>query len=81
MSRLNNDQKLKKAHKDVQNLGAIASTILTIEIIDALERRLDDLKASGEEANILFTSGQVKTVLNTYLNVVNPEREKMYATE
>ena len=32
MSRLNNDQKLRKAHKDVQNLGAIASTILTIEI-------------------------------------------------
>lgn len=79
MKGLNNDQKLKKGHKDVQNLGAIASTILTIEIIDALERRLDDLNASGEEANILFSTGQVKTVLNTYLNVVNPERQKMYA--
>ena len=79
MKGLNNDQKLKKGHKDVQNLGAIASTILTIEIIDALERRLDDLNASGEEANILFSTGQIKTVLNTYLNVVNPERQKMYA--
>jgi hypothetical protein len=81
MSRLNNDQKLRKAHKDVQNLGAIASTILTIEIAEALERRLDDLKASGEGANILFSTGQVKTVLNTYLNTANPERQKMYATE
>tara|TARA_R110002020_G_scaffold401509_1_gene611759 strand:- start:230 stop:475 length:246 start_codon:yes stop_codon:yes gene_type:complete len=81
MSTLNNDQKLRKAHKDVQNLGAIASTILTIEIADALERRVDELNESSPEANMLFTSEQAKEVLNTYLNVMNPEREKMYVTE
>jgi len=81
MSRLNNDQKLRKAHKDVQNLGAIASTILTIEIADALERRLDALNESGAQSFGLFSAEQVKTVLHTYLNTANPEREKMYVTD
>ena len=79
MKRLDNDQKLRKGHKDVQNMGAIASTILTIEIIDALERRLDDLNASEDTSNGFINTRQIKTVLNTYLNVVNPERQKMYA--
>ncbi len=79
MSRLNNDQKLKRGHKDVQNMGAIASTILTIEIIDALERRLDVLNASEDTSNGFINTSQIKTVLNTYLNVVNPDRQKMYA--
>jgi len=79
MTRKNNDQRLRKGHKDVQNLGVIASTILTIEIADALERRLDVLNASEDASNGLYDTGQIKTVLNTYLKVVNPERKKMYA--
>ncbi len=79
MSRLNNDQKLKRGHKDVQNMGAIASTILMMEIADALERRLDVLNASEDTSNGFINTSQIKTVLNTYLNVVNPDRQKMYA--
>lgn len=75
MSRLNNDQKLRKGHKDVQNMGAIASTILTIEIIDALERRLEEFE-SDTPVKHFFTSGQIKEVLNTYLNVLNPDRDE-----
>ncbi len=79
MSRLNNDQKLKRGHKDVQDMGAIASTILMMEIADALERRLDVLNASEDTSNGFINTSQIKTVLNTYLNVVNPDRQKMYA--
>lgn len=79
---MNNTQRLRKGPKEVQNLGPIADTILLIEMADALERRLDEVKeshASGETSNGLFTTGQIITVLNTYLDVINPERQKMYA--
>ena len=75
---MDNTKKLKKGHKDVQNLGVIADTILLIEIADALERRLKEFE-SGEPVLHFFSPSQVKTVLNTYLDVINPERQRMYA--
>lgn len=64
---LNNDQMIKKANKDVRDLGVIASTILTIEIQELIHRRIEEL-SQGEQNNNLVHSGSVIKILETYLN-------------
>jgi len=65
---LNNDQMIKKANKDVRDLGVIASTILTIEIQELIHRRIEEL-TQGEQNNNLVAPSAVIKVLETYLNV------------
>ena len=40
MAYLNNDQRLKKAHKNVRELGNIASTIIVIELTEMINGRI-----------------------------------------
>tara|TARA_R100001369_G_scaffold88549_1_gene125189 strand:+ start:1687 stop:1914 length:228 start_codon:yes stop_codon:yes gene_type:complete len=63
---LNNDQLIKKANKDVRELGTVASTILTIEIQSLVARRIAELKNGAENINI-FHPTQINKVLETYL--------------
>jgi len=70
--RLNNDQALRKAHKNVQNLGAIASTVLTVEIEALLSRRISELKKDSKQyphCNIVHKDA-ILEVLNLYLNTI-----------
>ena len=63
---LNNDQLIKKANKNVRELGQVASTILTIEIQSLVARRIAELKNGAENINI-FHPTQINKVLETYL--------------
>jgi hypothetical protein len=44
MSNLNNDQRIRKGHKEVQALGMTASTILLFELQNMLENRRIEVK-------------------------------------
>jgi len=68
MKRLNNDQMIRKANKDVRELGIVASTILTIEIQSLVARRIKELNNGAENINI-FHPTQINQVLETYLSV------------
>ena len=69
MKHLNNDQMIKKANKNVRELGWIASTVLTIEIQSLIKRRIKEL-SDNEECNInLKPTNTVIKVLETYLEV------------
>jgi|TARA_R100000329_G_scaffold148927_1_gene138528 hypothetical protein len=77
--RLNNDQALRKAHKDVQSLGILASTILTMELTQLVEFRLKQIQAFEDDLNLdtqlnPFVSNEaVKNVLLTYYNTINQQ--------
>jgi hypothetical protein len=43
MSNLNNDQRIRKGHKEVQALGMTASTVLLFEFQNMLENRLIEI--------------------------------------
>tara|TARA_R110000737_G_scaffold54137_2_gene76249 strand:+ start:1236 stop:1469 length:234 start_codon:yes stop_codon:yes gene_type:complete len=64
---LDNDQMIKKANKDVRDLGMIASTVLTMEIQKLIHRRIEEL-TQGEQNNSLVHSSTVIKILETYLN-------------
>tara|TARA_R110002051_G_C8364180_1_gene442395 strand:+ start:42 stop:266 length:225 start_codon:yes stop_codon:yes gene_type:complete len=68
---LNNDQMIKKANKDVRDLGMIASTVLTIEIQSLVKRRINELKDDGTNINLVNPNTIIK-VLETYLTPFNP---------
>ena len=44
MKNLNNDQRIRKGHKDVQELGTTASTILAFEFQNLLTKRIQEVK-------------------------------------
>jgi len=44
MKKLNNDQRIRKGHKDVQELGTTASTILAFEFQTLLTQRIQEVK-------------------------------------
>ena len=44
MNHLNNDQRIRKAHKNVQNLGTTASTILALELHQVINERIEEVK-------------------------------------
>lgn len=69
---LNNDQLIKKANKNVRELGQVASTILTIEIQSLVARRIAELSNGAENINI-FHPKQIKDVLKTYLQTFKTE--------
>ena len=60
MKHLNNDQRIRKAHKDVQNLGTTASTILAFEFQNMLQNRLVEIN-EVIKANESSTSKEVYT--------------------
>ena len=66
MKTLNNDQRLKKAHKDVREMGVIASTVLLVEIESLVKRRIVELNAGEDNIN-LANNQSVVNVLETFL--------------
>ena len=44
MKKLNNDQRIRKGHKDVQELGTTASTILAFEFQTLLTQRIQEIE-------------------------------------
>tara|TARA_R110000803_G_C11932237_1_gene315579 strand:+ start:42 stop:257 length:216 start_codon:yes stop_codon:yes gene_type:complete len=71
---MNNDQRLKKAHKDVCNLGNIASTILVIELTEMINKRIESVRNSSEHfgANPLVNNNSVIHLLETFINPLKP---------
>ena len=73
MAYLNNDQRLKKAHKDVRELGNIASTILIIELTEMINTRIESVKNAPAQpcANPLVSNRAVIQLLETFINPLN----------
>tara|TARA_R110002050_G_scaffold73060_5_gene157333 strand:+ start:1509 stop:1733 length:225 start_codon:yes stop_codon:yes gene_type:complete len=70
MAYLNNDQRLKKAHKDVRQLGNIASTILIVELTEMINARIQSVKDAPTQpcANPLVSNKAVIELLETFIN-------------
>lgn len=64
---MNTDQMIKKANKNVRELGVVASTVLTIEIQSLIKRRIAELNNGAENINILNATS-VEKVLKSYLS-------------
>lgn len=72
MKSLNNDQRIKKAHKDVRELGNIASTILVIELNQIINERIELIKTAPEHhSNSLVSNKAVIQLLETFINPLN----------
>jgi len=73
MAYLNNDQRLKKAHKDVRGLGNIASTILIVELTEMINTRIESIKDAPAQpcANPLVSNTAVIQLLETFINPLN----------
>ena len=73
MANLNNDQRLRKAHKEVRELGAIASTILCIELTEIINARIKSIKNAPAQpcANPLVSNTAVIQLLETFINPLN----------
>ena len=63
MNHLNNDQRLRKAHKNVQNLGTIASTILAFELQLIIKERISQIKDVIKQNESATASEPTKTEL------------------
>jgi len=70
---LNNDQRIKRGHKDVKCLGTIASTILVIELQQLIEQRVKEVQKikSGTRVNPFVSNQAVVKVLETFINPIN----------
>ena len=68
---MNNDQMIKKANKNVRELGVVASTVLTIEIQSLIKRRIVELDNGAENINPFVHYTKVQKVLQTYLSAFN----------
>tara|TARA_R110000772_G_scaffold123166_2_gene229393 strand:+ start:164 stop:388 length:225 start_codon:yes stop_codon:yes gene_type:complete len=70
MAYLNNDQRLKKAHKEVRELGNIASTILIVELTEMINARIQSVKDAPAQpcANPLVSNNAVIELLETFIN-------------
>ena len=73
MASLNNDQRLKKAHKNVRELGNIASTILVIELTQIINERIELIKNTPVTpgVNPLVSNKAVIQLLETFINPLN----------
>ena len=73
MAYLNNDRRLKKAHKDVRGLGNIASTILIVELTEMINTRIESIKDAPAQpcANPLVSNTAVIQLLETFINPLN----------
>ncbi len=70
---LDNDQRIKRGHKDVKGLGTLASTILVIELQQLIEQRLKKVQkiTSGARVNPFVSNQAVVKVLKTFINPIN----------
>ena len=73
MANLNNDQRIKKAHKNVRELGNIASTILVIELTEMINERIELINNAPVSpcANPLVSNKAVIQLLETFINPLN----------
>jgi hypothetical protein len=73
MAYLNNDQRLKKAHKNVRELGNIASTILVIELTEMINGRIKSINNApvSPGANPLVSNRAVVELLETFIKPLN----------
>lgn len=69
---LNNDQRIKRGHKDVKGLGTLASTILVIELQQLIEQRVKEVQRikSGIRVNPFVSNQAVVKVLETFINPI-----------
>tara|TARA_R100000951_G_C2562734_1_gene156154 strand:+ start:56 stop:292 length:237 start_codon:yes stop_codon:yes gene_type:complete len=69
---LDNDQRIRKGHRDVKDLGVMASTILTIELAHIFEQRLKAIKEDNNKTRVNpFVSNQATIeVLETFINPI-----------
>lgn len=63
MSHLNNDQRIRKAHKNVQNLGTTASTILAFELQHIIKNRIVEIKKVIKQNETATANEPTKTDL------------------
>ena len=73
MKNLNNDQRLKLAHKNVREMGMIASTILVIELTHIVEMRIEAIRNATDldSANPLVNNDTIVKLLETFINPLN----------
>lgn len=73
MKNLNNDQRLKLAHKNVREMGMIASTILVIELTHIVEMRIEAIRNAPDDvaANPLVNNDTIVQLLETFINPLN----------
>ena len=73
MKSLNNDQRIKKAHKNVRELGNIASTILVIELNEMINERIELIKNApvSPSKNCLVSNKAVIMLLETFIKPLN----------
>jgi len=67
---MNTDQMIKKANKNVRELGIVASSVLSIEIQLLIKRRIEELENGAENTNFVHHT-KVQKVLKTYLSAFN----------
>jgi len=69
---LDNDQRIRKGHRDVKDLGVMASTILAIELAHIFEQRLKAIKEDNNKTRVNpFVSNQATIeVLETFINPI-----------
>jgi len=70
--RLDNDQRIRKGHKDVKDLGVMASTILAIELAHIFEQRVKAIKDVDNKirVNPFVSNHAVIEVLETFINPI-----------
>ena len=61
MKILNNDQKIRKGHKNVQNLGNLASTALIVELENIIKKRIEEVKSVIKNNESATTKEPYKT--------------------
>jgi protoporphyrinogen oxidase len=69
---LDNDQRIRKGHRDVKDLGVMASTILAIELAHIFKQRLKAIKEDNNKTRVNpFVSNQATIeVLETFINPI-----------
>lgn len=72
---LDNDQRIRKGHRDVKDLGVLASTILAIELGHIFEQRIKAIKDDNNKTRVNpFVSNQATIeVLETFINPITKD--------
>jgi len=70
------DKKLAAAAKDVCSIGIIAPIVLQVELLEAIEARLDLLKPDNVVYNNpIYTKSQAIRVLEDFYNQIQVKRQ------
>ena len=77
MKNLNNDQRLKLAHKTIREKGTMASTFLLIELSEAIHARIAQLKPDNVEyQNPFYSKATAIEVLTDYVEILQDRKVK-----